>query len=539
MVPTTAVTSLIILLIPCVVLAAPGDFDRTFNAPSGLVFYDPGESGNAVAVQDDGGIIVAGTIKSGGTSDVLILRYDSSGVLDPSFGSKGAVTYGLPARDESATAVAVQHDGRIVVAGAEHNGSNNDVLVLRYNSDGTPDTTFGTGGVFTYNAPANSDDFAKAVALQPESGKIVVAGGTYNGKNTDVLTLTLNTNGTLDTAFGAGGVVVYNGAADGDDVGEALAVQRDGKIVVAGGTFNGSDNDVLLLRYTPDGAPDVTFAGGDGVASFNPSSGTNEAAKAVSLQRDGKIVVAGGVVVGSSIDLLVLRYNGNGLPDAGFGTGGAVIYGGGSTNESARSLSVQADGKIVVGGIVQDTAQVDGIIIRYDDHGVPDPAFGSGGVVTFGTSLGSSDYINALLMQRDGKIVATGRTSPPAIASSDIVVMRVTGQEFMEPPTGMQTFSCPATVAPVRGVDPELAWPIGTGPFVAGGDVVNIRVGLTGFSSPVDMYVIISAPSLSSELWLMGPDGGLQPASSGIVKWKDNTARPVDASLFGDIPLRM
>ena len=123
---TVTLPILLFLTISSTVFAAPGDLDKNFNSPSGLLFFDPGESGNAVTVQEDGKIVVAGTVKSGSQLDVLLLRYTPDGLLDPTFGTNGAVVYGSPGGNESATGVLLDPRGRIVVTGGAFNGSNND-----------------------------------------------------------------------------------------------------------------------------------------------------------------------------------------------------------------------------------------------------------------------------------------------------------------------------------------------------------------------------------------------------------------------------
>ena len=243
------------------------------------------------------------------------------------------------------------------------------------------DATFGTNGVFTYNGPANDDDFARMAALQPESEKIVVVGGTYNGTNNDVLILTLNPDGSPDSLFGTNGAVFFNGPANGDDVGEAVAVQPDGKIVAAGGTFNGPNSEVLLVRLNPDGAFDANFAGGDGVATY-AAANTSVGAKTLAVQDDGRIVVAGGIVIGASLDLIVMRFNANGFIDTSFGPVGILLYGDPTQNESAKAMALQPDGRILVAGIANNGSNDDGLLLRYTPEGQLDAEFrGSRGTV--------------------------------------------------------------------------------------------------------------------------------------------------------------
>jgi uncharacterized delta-60 repeat protein len=220
----------------------------TYNGPSNGVDWIP-ENGNSLALQPDGKIVVVGSSLNWINWDVLVLRFNSNGTLDNTFGTEGAVTYNSPANsDDFGNGVALQGDGKVVVVGERFSWSSYwDALLLRYNSNGTLDTTFGTGGAVTYNGPSNDDDYAYGVALQKD-GKIVVVGGSYYSWTSlgDALVLRYNSNGTLDTNFGTGGVVTYNGPTNGDDCAAGLVLQKN-RIIVVGCTYNGVNNDVLIF----------------------------------------------------------------------------------------------------------------------------------------------------------------------------------------------------------------------------------------------------------------------------------------------------
>jgi uncharacterized delta-60 repeat protein len=442
------------------------------------------------------------------------------------------VVYGTPAGDESATGLLLDSQDRILVTGGAFNGSNNDVLVLRFGPDGQPDVTFGTNGVFTYNGPANDDDFARMAAVQPESGRIVLVGGTYNGSNNDLLLITLTNDGVMDSTFGTNGVFVFDGS-NGDDVGEALTIQPDGKIIVTGGTFNGPNSEVLLLRLNPDGTFDPNFAGGDGIATYG-ATGTNVAAKALALQDDGRILVAGGIVIGASLDLLVMRFNANGLIDTSFGPVGVLLYGSSTENESAKAMALQPDGRILVAGIANNGSNDDGLLLRYTREGQLDANFGMGGELLFNTSANGIESFNGVAVQPDGKLLVAGRASPGTL-DYDIVVLRLIGQESMEVPNAQQSFSYPPAIDPAMAVDPMSARPMGVGPVVAGGAVLNLRAAFPQFSGPVDIYLGLYAPSVAAEVWLIGAGNILHPLSDGLVKWQANVPGPIAESLFGNI----
>ncbi len=194
--------------------------------------------------------------------------------------------------------MAIQIDGKIVVAGQSGNGSNHDFAVVRYNGDGSLDSSFnGTGKVIT--PIGNGDDNGNSVAIQSD-GKIVVAGSSYNGSNHDFAIARYNSDGTLDTSFnGTGKLTTPVGSSD--DYGYSVAVQSDGKIVVAGESFvTGSNLDFSVVRYNPNGSLDLSFNGTGKVITDVGGSGDFETSMAI--QSDGKIVVVGYSVIGGSLD---------------------------------------------------------------------------------------------------------------------------------------------------------------------------------------------------------------------------------------------
>jgi uncharacterized delta-60 repeat protein len=229
------------------------------------------------------------------------LRYNPDGSLDSDFGTGGVATYDSRSWD-GGHAVALQADGKIIVAGYT-TYARGKFLVLRYNPDGSLDSDFGTGGVATYYG--GNWAYGRAVALQAD-GKIVVAGFT-KGTMYDVLVLRYNPDGSLDSDFGAGGGATYDSGSW--EMGSAVSLQADGKIVVAGEIRNVANLDVLVLRYNPDGSVDSDF-GADGIATYD--GGNLDSGYAVALQTDGKIVAAGFTHNGRNYDVLVLRFIGGG-----------------------------------------------------------------------------------------------------------------------------------------------------------------------------------------------------------------------------------
>ena len=394
---------------------APGSLDLTFN-PGGKLVTPIGSAdsiGYAVAAQSDGKIVVAGYSNNGTNDDFAVARYNTDGSLDTGFGTDGKVTTAIGSGSDVGRAMAVQSDGKIVVAGYSSNGTNDDFAVARYNADGTLDTGFGTGGKAT-TAIGSGSNRAYAVAIHSD-GKIVVAGESVNSEgDNDIAVVRYTADGALDTTFSTDGKATTTIGSD-DDVGRAVAVQSDGKIVVAGYSYNGSDTDFAVVRYTAAGALDTTFST-DGKVTTTIGS-DDDVGNAVAVQSDGKIVVAGYSHNGTNDDIAVVRYTAAGVLDITFSTDGKVTTAIGSDDDWGNAVAVQSDGKIVVAG--SSKLEASGIdndfaMVRYTAAGALDTGFGTGGKATI--DIGSVNELgSAIAIQSDGKIVVAGRTTIGAL----------------------------------------------------------------------------------------------------------------------------
>ena len=334
--------------------------------------------------------VVAMAVGAGGTQA-------TGGALDPSFGRGGTVLTDLGAA--VGRAVAVQADGKIVVAGSAHAKARADFALVRYTTTGKLDASFGRGGKVLTDLGARSVDQAGAVAVQAD-GKIVAAGKSGEEVWGQFALVRYTTGGNLDANFGRGGKVLSGGAIADIGTASALAVQKDGKILAAVPSYNPSVNPFELVRYTAGGKPDKSFGRGGTVLT---DLGETAWASAVALQQDGKIVAAGsaGENIGAGENFALARYTASGKLDASFGSGGKVLTDlGGKDVPSA--VAVQGDGKIVVAGSI-DTGGISVALVRYTTDGKLDTGFGTGGkVLTIGECV---DGAPAVALQKDGKIV--------------------------------------------------------------------------------------------------------------------------------------
>ena len=303
-------------------------------------FNTCGDSAYGVVIQSDGKIVVAGNECSTNFPDFAVARYNSNGSLDTSFSTDGKTTTAFGSNDYG-RAVALQTDGKIVVAGYTDFSGNNDFAVVRFNSDGSKDTSFDTDGEVTTSF--GGDDQARAVLVQPD-GKIVAA-GFWDGGSAHFAVARYNSNGSLDTSFSTNGLATVDFGAE--DFARAAALQADGKIVLAGCTNVSGNSNVALARLNTNGSLDTSFDT-DGRVTTAVSASLSDCANGVAIQSDGKIVVTGSVTTGFlAANVVVIRYNSNGSLDTGFGAGGIV-----TTSVSGLDLgtavAIQSDGKIVV-----------------------------------------------------------------------------------------------------------------------------------------------------------------------------------------------
>jgi uncharacterized delta-60 repeat protein len=320
-------------------------------------------------------IVLAGYSSNGTSKDFALVRYTTAGALDTTFNGSGKVTTSFSSGDDSVYAVALQTDGKILAAGY----ANTQMAVARYTVAGALDTTFGSSGKAIL--PYSFSTEARAVAVQGD-GKIVLVGET-SGTNPDVAVARLTTSGTLDTTFNTTGMVATP-IGSGTDYGSAVAVQGDGKIVVAGWA-HGSNYDFAVVRYNADGALDTTFGtGGKVTTDFGIG---DDAASSVAIQSDGKIVVAGQAYNGIDTDVAVVRYNTDGALDTTFGTGGKVTIAYASTFHYANGVALQPDGKIVVAGEYGIFPNSDITLARFS-VALPDTRLGT----TFAAPLGDNIY---------------------------------------------------------------------------------------------------------------------------------------------------
>jgi len=380
----------------------PGALDASFQDGRVIVPVGAGDDyANAMALGSDGKILVAGRVAEN-LGDFALIRLERDGSLDTTFGENGKVATPVGERSDVAYAIAVQDDGKIVLAGSSENaGTGLDFAVARYLPDGSLDPDFGDGGTVTTSV-SDDTDTAYAVLVQKD-GKIVLAGESNQGASGtggDFALVRFDSDGRLDESFGDGGVVLTPIAEGGGrDVAYAMASQRiDGeeRLVVVGG-----EGDFAIARYTEDGELDQYFSEGGKVSRvFGSVIG---AARAVAATDDGQILVAGH----HNHDFALIRLTKNGAFDGRFGGGKVVTPVSPDNWDEAQSIAVDADGNIVVGGWAYEGGGSSGnfALARFTPDGVLDARFGDEGIViTEVASSTKNDLGNAMLLQADERI---------------------------------------------------------------------------------------------------------------------------------------
>jgi uncharacterized delta-60 repeat protein len=402
------------------------------------------------------------------------------GDLDPTFGSSGKRLTAF-SRSVELYSVALQPDGKIVAAGTIGDEETGDFALARYRPDGTLDRSFSRDGKVIVAFGPGSDQ-AHAVAVQPD-GRIVAVGYVQSGSDYDLALVRFLPNGRLDRTFDGDGKV-RTSVAD-YAIAHAVALQPDGKIVV-GATVRDAPFSFAAFRYRPNGSLDSGFGpAGNGrvVTSFGP--GTSGVA-AVILQPDRKIVLAGGADVGGNRDFALARYFPNGALDVGFGSGGKVTTPiGAATFEYATSVALQADSKIVAAGETQG-GENSFALVRYTASGVPDPSFGTDGKVT--TSLAPGyDTAGGVAVQPNGMILAAGYT---VLAPGRFGIVRYTTAGTLDP-----SFGTGGIVTPTLGPGSSTAKAIDVRPdgrILVGG----YASGTTGFSSFALAQILGAYPTI-------------------------------------------
>ncbi|MDQ3129307.1 MAG: FG-GAP-like repeat-containing protein [Acidobacteriota bacterium] len=394
-----------ILILTSGIFAAPGDLDRTFGHVGFKTTSITGayDRGYGIVRQPDGKIILVGNRNEDSGSAITLIRYNADGSLDTTFDGDGKIL------DEAgrANAVALQADGKIVITGKTSEINGTFFSVFRYNSDGSLDSSFGNNGKFKSAVSL----LGNAIAILPD-GKIVVAGTGGAPFSNNFAAARLNPNGTFDTTFNGSGTVntSIGDSINGTDIRKTLAIQPDGKIIVGGTSqFGATGKDFTLVRYNSSGSLDSTFGGGGIVQTSFDNSAQNEFLQSIALDSSGRIVAAGYAGTANAEQSFALaRYNSDGSLDSSFSDDGKlIIKTRPNTFERANAVAIQTGGKILIAG-TSGYSRRDFTLVRFNSNGTLDTNFGLNGAVYTRVSEEISGELNALTIAPNGDIFGGG-----------------------------------------------------------------------------------------------------------------------------------
>lgn len=410
--------SIAFLLIPFLIQAQNGTPDITFGN-NGIVTTPVGSLDDDLTellIQPDGKIIASGFIyQSTSTTAIAMVRYMPDGSLDNTFGNGGKVIYSNGLSENFAGAAVLQPDGKIILGGLSYSTPVSPGIIVRFLPDGTVDNSFGVSGEVLDTFGLTHSNI-RSMVLQPD-GKLIVAGEGEINSIYYAIVARYNSDGSRDTLFGTGGLRV-DSIGSYLSVFYSVALQPDGKIIACGNAAetSGYNYDFLVMRYLPDGTPDPGFGTAGYVRyNLNPATSAAEEAESIILLPDGSILAAGQAEDSIGDDhMVVLKLTAAGIPDPTFGIQGVKwIPLGIGMYDIGYSIKAQFDGKLLVAGYCDNGNDSDFLIVRLNADGSVDNSFGTNGRATFDFTA-DSDIGYRMILQPDGKIVFGGysKTTP-------------------------------------------------------------------------------------------------------------------------------
>jgi uncharacterized delta-60 repeat protein len=383
--------------------AMSGALDPAFSQDGIATAFATGSVATAVAIDHAGRTIVAGyTVDS--HVDVVVARFRPDGTFDPSFNGDGRLRMSLGASAALAFDVAVAGDNGLAIAGRWTGGGIEDSFVLRLGPGGEPVAAFGGDGLATVNF--GKQETANAVSFAPSGAAIDIGGYVSNGSTMRSALARLRPNGTLDPAFGGDGRQILDLSAGAEQVND-LVVMPSGDIVAAGYAEFGTVPRFAIFRVHGNGDVATGF-GHAGVTRTDLGPGA-DIANAIAMTGTGGFVLAGSAANGGHADWGIVRYTPNGQLDPTFGNAGVVILAWSAAPDRADGV-VRVGAKVLVAGRVhRATTADDAAVVRLRADGSLDPTFATNGVARVDVA-GGTDAAHGIARQPNGKIVAAGET---------------------------------------------------------------------------------------------------------------------------------
>ena len=415
---------------------------------------------------------------------IFISRYLPNGVLDTSFDTDGKIEVGYGSNYEFCHTIAIQQDEKLLLAGS----SNGSFSITRLNTNGTYDSSFSSDGKLIFSFGAGIGSKINKLLLQPD-GKIIAIGQAYNGVDYDFGMARFNTDGSIDVTFGTAGKTLVN-IGPANDFGQDAALQSDGRILVCGYSNNSLGDSFSIIRLNNDGTLDTSFAT-NGKIYYNIPGKSYCVAESIALQTDGKIIVAGH----ADGDFAVLRYTTNGTLDTGFGNSGYSTTDFGNSQDKSYAIAIQNDNKIILAGHgyeAGNTGLFHAAMARYDANGNLDNTFSSDGKMVLPMAI-YNDGIKSMIIQPEGKLLFGGYSSADNSSVIEYVLFRLDNntlstRDYFLGTNTIKIFPNPATdfvtVKTLKNSD-KIDLFNSIGQQINSVKIVNNTIDLSGFSSGI------------------------------------------------------
>jgi len=398
------IKTFVLILFSCIVYCQPGELDLSFGNQGKTIttFEDFSAEATSIALQTNGKIVVVGTGFGDSHDDLIAVRYSTDGIIDESFGTDGRFILSISDFRDRCFDVTTDEFDNIYLAGITFNQDfDSKGFVAKISNDGTIDSTFAENGIWI-NPDNETNDDIRSIIIHSDN-KLLIAGKTrFQFESDNIILIKLNTDGTYDNNFGNNGQVKVI-APDGYNP-KFAAIDNEGNIVTGGFQLSNSIN-VVLSKFDNDGNIDQTF-GNNGIVIDN--SQLDEFGRSLAIQNDNKILVGTGIANSSGRDFGLNRYEPNGDLDGTFGDNGKVSTDFQNTSNTAHSVIIQDDERIILSGFLGVTPNHDYAIARYDIDGSLDSTFGDNGKVITDFSL--DDLIFTSIIDTDGKLLCAGNS---------------------------------------------------------------------------------------------------------------------------------
>ena len=396
------ISAFLFIIFNTLLQSQPGALDQSFGEDGSVIFTENSftHRGFAAAVQSDGKVLVGGFQELIDVQDFAVVRFNSDGSVDNTFGTNGKVVIDGGETAESVWTIMVQNDGRILLGGSIYHQftTYDDFALIRLNPDGSLDNSFGNAGIVSTDIEEGWDN-AYSMAIQ-DDGKILLGGDGYRNDKRNATIVRYNIDGSVDESFGFLGVGWLSVGTVNDKT-KDIALQNDGKIIVVGAMNDGLDDQAFVARFTADGAVD-TFFGNNGMFTLDIGA-REDRLWSVCVEDDGSIIAGGYTRDENAMDndYLFIKLNSDGTQDLNFGSNGIRMFHYGP-NDQVIDMTIQDDGKILSAGSAFSFE-----ILRLLENGDLDPSFGDNGKVN--TTVGTYCHANAICLYPDDRIIVAGQ----------------------------------------------------------------------------------------------------------------------------------